>query len=125
MAGAILYSTTKAGMHNFIMSLNEELRQEGNECIKCTAILPAMVSTRKDVMDSSKYRFPFITPQYTAKVAVDAILRDELMLTIPRYHLFANYSMKLLPFSIQRLLRDVLLKEKGNKLFSEENKRTV
>lgn len=123
MSGAVVYSTTKSAMHNFIISLNEELRQEGNECIKCTSVLPYIVSTRKDIIEAANYRFPVISPKSTGKIVVNAILRNELMVTIPKYHIWFICLQNLLPVSIQMLVRDFVLKEKGKRLFSENNKK--
>lgn len=122
MGGAVIYSTTKSAIHTFIISLNEEMRQEGHESIKCTSILPYIVSTRKDIIDAAHFRFPVLSPKATANIAVDGILRNELMVTIPRCNLWSSVVLMLFPFSIQMLVRDYVMKEKGVKLFSNENK---
>ncbi|KAG4070949.1 hypothetical protein HA402_001386 [Bradysia odoriphaga] len=121
--GAVIYSATKGAMQNFIVALNEELRQEGNDCIKCTSILPFMAATRKDIIDAAHVRLPIISPTYVARVAVNAILRDQLMVSAPRSYLWLIQWMNLLPFSVQMLVRDIVMKEKGRKLLSEDNKR--
>lgn len=123
MGGAVIYSSTKGAMQNFIIALNEELRQEGNGHIKCTSILPYIVTSRKDIIDAAHFRFPLISPRYTAEIAVDAVLRNELMVAIPRSYLWWTFLMNFLPLSMQMLCRDFILKEKGMKFFCEENKR--
>lgn len=123
MGGAVIYSSTKGAMHNFLIALKEELRQEGNDCIKCTSILPYIVSSRKEIADAANFRFPLLSPEYTAKIAVDATLRNELMVTIPRSFFWLIYLMNALPFTVRMLARDFILKEKAMKLFSVDNKR--
>lgn len=123
MGGAVIYSSSKGAIQNFIIALNEELRQEGNGHIKCTSILPYIATSRKDIVDAVHFRFPLISPRYTAEIAVDATLRNELMVSVPRSYLWLTFLMNLLPFSVQMLCRDFILKEKGAKLFCEENKR--
>lgn len=123
MGGAVIYSATKSSMHTFLVALNEELRQEGNACIKCTSILPYIVWTRKDLVESVNFRFPLLSPKYTAKIAVDAILRNELMVTVPRSYVWLTFLRCILPFSVQMLIRDLILKEKGMRMFSEDNER--
>lgn len=107
------------------MGLYEELRQEGNEHIRCTSILPYVVTSRKDIIEVANWRIPPITVEYTAKHVVDATLRNELMVTIPRNQLAPSLWRSLLPFSIQNLFRDHILREKGKFLFSANNKKTA
>lgn len=123
MGGAVIYSATKGAMQNFIVALNEELRQEGNDCVKCTSILPYMAATRKDIIEHAHVRFPIVSATHVARVAVDAILRNQLMASAPTFYLKLLPLMSLLPFSIQMLVRDIVMNEKGMKLLSEDNKR--
>ncbi|KAJ6634059.1 putative oxidoreductase [Pseudolycoriella hygida] len=60
VSGAVIYSSTKAAMNNMMIALSEEMRQEGNEFVKCTSILPYLVTTRKDIVETANFRFPFI-----------------------------------------------------------------
>lgn len=121
--GAIIYSSTKSAVHTFMISLNEELRQEGNDCIKCTSILPYFVSTRKDFVDAANFRFPIVSVEDAANIAVDGILRNELVLTIPKFTMYFKRLLSIWPISIQMLARDYVLKERGARMFSRDNKK--
>lgn len=123
VGGAVIYSATKGAIHNFIVGLNEEMRQEGNDCIKCTSILPYITTTRSDIVEAAHFRFPLLSPRYTARIAVDATLRNEVMVIVPRIYKWLPFFTTLLPSPILMLFRDIILKEKGAKLFSEENKK--
>ncbi len=81
-----------------------------------------MVATRKDIVEAASCRFPFISPTLVAQTTVDAVLRNELIVTVPRGYLRWTYFMYLYPLSVQMLIRDIVFKEKGMRLFSASNK---
>lgn len=112
MPGAVIYSSTKCAVHGFIRALYEELRQEGTDCIKFTSVLPYFVSTRKDLMATVNLRFPVITVEEVAEVTVDAILRNELIVSVPRCNLWISRLVSFLSLSNQNLIRDHVLKER-------------
>jgi len=123
VGGAVIYSTTKSAVHTFMLALHEEMRQDGHGYVKCTSILPYMVSTRKDIIEAAHFRFPVLSPKDTADIAVDGILRNEVMLSIPRFNLWLTRFFSLFPYSIEKLNRDIVLREKGKRLFSQDNKK--
>lgn len=125
MPGAVIYTSTKFAVNGFIRALYEELRQEGNDFIKLTSVLPYFVSTRKDLMDAVNLRFPVISAEEVADVAVDSILRNELIVSIPKSNLWISALVNFLPLSNQSLIRDHVLKEKETrKMFYTEKKKS-
>lgn len=123
MPGVVIYSATKSAVNGFIRALHEELRQEGKDFIKLTSVLPYFVSTRKDVTDAVNLRFPMVSAEEVANVAVDSILRNEITISIPRSNLWVSGLANLLPLSVQSLIRDYVLKEKETrKMFYKEKK---
>lgn len=111
--GAIIYTATKFAVHGFVQALAEELRQEGyGDCLKFTTLHPYFVSTRKDIMEAVDLRFPAISSEYTAKIAVDGILRNKRTVTIPEFNQLLSKSMSLLPLKVQQAIRDYILREK-------------
>lgn len=123
MPGAVIYTSTKFGVHGFIRALHEELRQEGKDFIKLTSVHPYFVSTRKDLMDAVNLRFPVVTAEETANITVDAILRNELIVAIPRFNVWLSTVVNLLSFANQSLLRDHVLKERLTKMRSYVEKK--
>lgn len=124
MPGAIIYTSTKFAVNGFIRALYEELRHEGNDFIKLTSILPYFVSTRKDLMEAVNLRFPVLSAEEVAEVAVDSILRNELTVTIPKRNLWLSGIVNLLPLANQCLIRDRIFKEKETRkiVYAEKKK---
>lgn len=112
MPGTAIYTSTKFAVHGFIRALYEELRQDGIDFIKLTSVLPYFVSTRKDLMATVNLRFPVITAEEVADVTVDAMLRNELIVSVPRCNLWISSMLSFLSLSNQNLIRDHVLKER-------------
>lgn len=68
-------------------ALEYELQSKGYDFINLTTICPLAISTGMFKSPKTKYSslFPILTPSYTAETAVDAILRNKTLLTIPGY----------------------------------------
>lgn len=95
-----------------MQALYEEIRQDGyGDVVHCTSVHPYFVSTRKDLMDWLKLRFPPITAERTANEAVDAMLRNELQVSVPSWNMSLLTMFKILSFKNQQLIRDYILKE--------------
>lgn len=109
----IQYSAAKHGIMGLLSALQEELRHEGLENIRCTAVHPYFVSTRQDIMDSVNLRFPPLTPKRTANEAINAMLRNETICSVPGYLIYLVKFMQLLPMQCQTYCRDYILQEKG------------
>lgn len=127
MPGAVIYTSTKFAVNGFIQALHQELRQEGNDFIKLTSVLPYFVSTRKDLMEAVNLRFPMISAEEVADVTVDSILRNELIVSIPRKNLWISALVSFLSSSNQSLIRDYILKEKETRkmFYIEKNNDTL
>lgn len=124
MPGAVIYTSTKFAVHGFIRALQEELRQERNDFIKLTSVLPYFVSTRKDLMEAVNLRFPVVSPEEVADTTVDAMLRNELIVSIPKYNVWISSILNVLPLSNQNLIRDYILKERETrKMFYIEKRK--
>lgn len=81
------------------------------------------MSTRKDLMEAVNLRFPMISAEEVADVAVDSILRNEVIVLIPKYNLWISALMGFLSLSNQSLIRDHVFKEKETrKMFYNEKK---
>lgn len=94
-------------------ALYEELRQEGyGDVIHCTTVPPYFVSSRNDIMSAIDLRFPPVTVKETANETVNAILRNEPKVAIPRSVLFLTSFIRSLPLRNQHLVRDYILREK-------------
>ncbi len=126
MPGAIIYTSTKFAVNGFIQALHEELRQEGNDFIKLTSVLPYFVSTRKDLMEAVNLRFPVISAEEVADVTVDSILRNEFTVSIPKFNWWISAIVNLLSLENQSLIRDHVLKEKETRkvFYKEKQKRS-
>lgn len=112
MPGAVIYTSTKFAVQGFLQALYEELRQEGyGDVVHCTIVHPYFVSTRNDLMAAVNLRFPAITINETANETVNAMLRNEQQVAIPRSAAFLTSLIRLLSFKNQQLFRDYILKE--------------
>lgn len=112
---SIQYTATKFGIQGLLQALQEEMRQEGLPDIHCTTVHPYFVSTRQDIMDAVELRYPPVTPERTANESVDAMLRNELIATVPGYLIYLVKAMQLLPVKCQQLVRDHILHEKQSR----------
>ncbi|KAG4071374.1 hypothetical protein HA402_004078 [Bradysia odoriphaga] len=123
LPGTVIYSATKFAVNGYIQALHEELRQEGNHFIKLTSVLPYFVSTRRDLMEAVRLRFPVLSAEEVAAVAVDSVLRNELVVSVPKFNWWLSAIVNLLSLSNQGLIRDHLLREgEGRKIFYKEKK---
>lgn len=57
------------------------------------------------------HRYPPITPEECADGVVNGILRNQLHVVVPAYHLCMAMIVRLLPYKVQHLFRDILSKE--------------
>ncbi|KAJ6635272.1 17-beta-hydroxysteroid dehydrogenase 13 [Pseudolycoriella hygida] len=112
MPGAVIYSATKFAVNGFIQALYQELRQEGNDFINLTSVLPYFVSTRKDLTEAVNLRFPMMSAEEVAEVTVDAMLRNEQIVSVPRYNLLLSAFLNTLSLPNQCLIRDYVFKER-------------
>ncbi|XP_055696402.1 estradiol 17-beta-dehydrogenase 11-like [Lutzomyia longipalpis] len=113
MPGATIYTGTKWGVAGLMAALEEELRGEGHgNYLKFTTVYPYFVSTRKDLMKSINLRFPAITAQETAKVAVAAMLKNEKDVAVPTYLYFLSKFSKNFTAEVQQLIRDKIFRER-------------
>lgn len=124
LPGTVVYSATKFAVNGFIQALHEELRQEGNDFIKLTSVLPYFVSTRKDLMEAVRLRFPVLSAEEVAEVAVDSILRNEIVVSVPKFNWWLSVLVNLLSLANQGLIRDHILREReSRRMFYKEKKR--
>ena len=74
-------------------ALEYELERYGHDNIQLTTICPMAIAT--GMFKKPKTRFtgllPILTPEYTAEKAVDAILADKSLVTIPSSTYYAFY----------------------------------
>lgn len=120
----MIYSATKYAVNGFIQALHEELRQEGNDFIKVTSVLPYFVATRKDLMQAVNLRFPVLSAEEVAAVAVDSILRNEIVVSVPKFNWWLSVLVNLLSMSNQGLIRDHVLREReSRRMFYKEKPR--
>lgn len=59
----------------------------------------------------SDVRFAPLTPEETANVAIDGVLRNQLQVCIPAFDRWLVFFICLLPYKVQHLFRDHILKE--------------
>lgn len=110
--GAVIYTSTKFAVQGFVQALYEEIRQEGyGDVVHCTTVHPYFVSTRNDLMAALNLRFPAVTVNQTANETVNAMLRNEQQVAIPRLAVFLTSLIRSLSFKNQQLFRDYILKE--------------
>uniref|UniRef100_A0A182PD19 Short-chain dehydrogenase/reductase 3 n=1 Tax=Anopheles epiroticus TaxID=199890 RepID=A0A182PD19_9DIPT len=83
---AVVYSATKFAVSGFMASLNEQLRIQGlSKSVRTTCVNPYYVTTRKDVIEFlQKPRFPPLTVDNAAQEIVKGILRQDIVVTVPR-----------------------------------------
>ncbi|GAB0095668.1 estradiol 17-beta-dehydrogenase 11 [Sergentomyia squamirostris] len=113
MPRATIYSSTKWAVAGLMSAIEEEVRGEGHgNYIKFTTIYPYFVATRKDLIDSLNLRFPAVTAEETAKVAVDAILRNQKDVSVPRYLYFLSKFSRNFTAEVQMLIRDRMFRER-------------
>lgn len=68
-------------------------------------------------------RFAAISAEETAEVCVDAILRNEAVVAVPRMDKLFAALVRSLPLKNQHLVRDYVLREKQSRMFKlPENK---
>ncbi|XP_052867033.1 17-beta-hydroxysteroid dehydrogenase 13-like [Anopheles cruzii] len=109
----VVYSATKFAVSGFMASLTEQLRIQGlSKAVRTTCINPYYVATRKDVVDFlEKPRFPLLDVDDAAEQMVKGILRNDVVVTVPRlFGVFTRF-MLLFPVSVQQLVRDYLIRE--------------
>ncbi|XP_062546167.1 17-beta-hydroxysteroid dehydrogenase 13-like isoform X2 [Armigeres subalbatus] len=110
---AVVYSATKFAVNGFMQAITEQLRLEGYaDQIHTTCVCPYYIATRKDIVDFlQKPRFKLLSTQYTARNAVEAILRNESFVSVPPMFDLGIKIMYLFPLRIQQLVRDYVMKE--------------
>ncbi|XP_058122635.1 17-beta-hydroxysteroid dehydrogenase 13-like [Anopheles ziemanni] len=108
-----IYSATKFAVCGLMASLSEQLRIQGHsKYVKTTCVNPYYVATRKDVVEFlQKPRFSPLTVDQAGREIVAGILRDDVVVTVPRlFGVFTRF-MLLFPVSVQELVRDYLIRE--------------
>lgn len=76
-------------------------------------------------MDAVNLRFPVISAEEVADVAVDSFLRNEHVVSVPKSNLWISALLSWLSLSNQSLIRDHVLKEKETrKMFYSEKKKS-
>ncbi|CAN8005271.1 unnamed protein product, partial [Ixodes hexagonus] len=80
------YCASKFAALGFMYALEEELYHTGVENIKLTTVCPVFINT--GLFSNVGVRFPVLTPimdtKMVASVVVDAILREESLVVVPR-----------------------------------------
>jgi len=108
------YTSTKFGVNGFMASLTEHLRLEKwRPKIKTTCVFPYYIKTRQDVTESlnSYIRFPPLEVDETANEAIEGILREDYVVTIPGHQKPMTKFYQIFPLSVQELIRDRVLRE--------------
>ncbi|XP_053663197.1 17-beta-hydroxysteroid dehydrogenase 13-like [Anopheles marshallii] len=109
----VVYSATKFAVSGFMASLTEQLRIQGiSKSVRTTCVNPYYVTTRKDVVDFlQKPRFTPLTVDRAAREIVRGILRQDIVVTVPRlFGVFTRF-MLFFPVPVQQLVRDYLIRE--------------
>uniref|UniRef100_A0A182NTL1 Short-chain dehydrogenase/reductase 3 n=1 Tax=Anopheles dirus TaxID=7168 RepID=A0A182NTL1_9DIPT len=109
----VVYSATKFAVSGFMASLTEQLRIQGlSKSVRTTCVNPYYVTTRKDVVDFlQKPRFAPLTVDQAARQIVRGILRQDIVVTVPRlFGVFTRF-MLFFPVPVQQLVRDYLIRE--------------
>ncbi|XP_055855269.1 uncharacterized oxidoreductase SSP0419-like [Episyrphus balteatus] len=118
--GAIVYTATKYAVTGLMLALEEELRQEGSKNnIDFTTVHPYFVSTRLDLMNLLNLRFPAITAEYTAKEIVKGIIHRKRRVVIPHFDVFLTALLPSLPYMVQWLVRDHILREPETRIVKD------
>ncbi|XP_053696029.1 17-beta-hydroxysteroid dehydrogenase 13-like [Sabethes cyaneus] len=110
---AVMYTATKHAVSGLMGALTEQLRLQGfDRQIRTTCVSPYYIATRKDVIDFlQKPRFKLLTTEYSARVIVDGILRNEINVSVPPLFDLGIRLMQLFPIKIQQLVRDFVIRE--------------
>ncbi|XP_058451312.1 17-beta-hydroxysteroid dehydrogenase 13-like [Malaya genurostris] len=110
---AVVYSTSKYAVNGFMAAITEQLRLQGyGDQIQTTCVCPYYIATRNDIVDFlKKPRFKLLTTERTARVIVEGILRNEVILAIPPFFDLGVRIMQLFPVKIQQLVRDYIIRE--------------
>lgn len=110
---AVVYSTSKFAVNGFMAALTEQLRLQGYaDQIQTTCVCPYYTATRKDIVSFlQKPRFELLTTEYTARTAVNGILRNESTVSVPPLMDFGLKFTNLFPLKVQQLIRDCLMRE--------------
>ncbi|XP_035916073.1 17-beta-hydroxysteroid dehydrogenase 13-like [Anopheles stephensi] len=109
----VVYSATKFAVSGFMASLTEQLRIQGiSKSVRTTCVNPYYVTTRKDVVEFlQKPRFAPLTCDQAAREIVKGILREDIVVTVPRlFGVFTRF-MLFFPVPVQQLVRDYLIRE--------------
>uniref|UniRef100_A0A182W7G1 Short-chain dehydrogenase/reductase 3 n=1 Tax=Anopheles minimus TaxID=112268 RepID=A0A182W7G1_9DIPT len=109
----VVYSATKFAVSGFMASLTEQLRIQGiSRNVRTTCVNPYYVTTRKDVIEFlQKPRFAPLTVDEAASEIVKGILRQDIVVTVPRlFGVFTRF-MLFFPVPVQQLVRDYLIRE--------------
>ncbi|XP_055904059.1 uncharacterized oxidoreductase SSP0419-like [Eupeodes corollae] len=118
--GAIVYTATKYAVTGLMLGLEEELRQENHENgIDFTTVYPYFVSTRLDLMNILNLRFPAISAQVTAKETVKGIINRKRRVVIPYCDAFLSGFFRNLPYYVQCLVRDFILREPESRIIKD------
>ncbi|XP_058815380.1 17-beta-hydroxysteroid dehydrogenase 13-like [Topomyia yanbarensis] len=110
---AVVYSTSKYAVNGFMAAVTEQLRLQGyGDHIQTTCVCPYYIATRKDIVEFlKKPRFKLLTTEHTARVIIEGILRNEVILAIPPFFDLGVRFMQLFPVKIQQLVRDYIIRE--------------
>lgn len=110
---AVVYSTSKFAVNGFMAAVTEQLRLQGyGDQIQTTCVCPYYIATRKDIVEFlQKPRFKLLSTTYTARTAVEGILRNESFVSVPPMFDLGLKIMHLFPLKVQQLVRDIIMKE--------------
>ncbi|XP_029724798.2 17-beta-hydroxysteroid dehydrogenase 13 [Aedes albopictus] len=110
---AVVYSTSKFAVNGFMAAMTEQLRLQGfADQIQTTCVCPYYIATRKDIVEFlQKPRFKLLSTKYTAKIAVEGILRNESFVCVPPLFDLGLRIMQLFPLKVQQLVRDLIMRE--------------
>lgn len=112
----VLYTAAKFGVAGLMDGLGAELREEGlGENVRFTTVHPYFVNTRQDIMDAVKLRYPPVTAERVAEETVNAMLRNQRAISVPKYLYFTSSLFRVMPDLVQGLVRDYILCESGTK----------
>jgi all-trans-retinol dehydrogenase (NAD+) len=105
------YAASKHGINGFMESLSDELHQmQKANLIKLTTVCPAVINTglSKAVETRFPSLFPILDTRYAAKKTINAILRNETFLVIPRGYRYLYAFSRNFPQRVSQLLYDYI-----------------
>jgi len=107
LSNASAYSCCKSAVKGFMESLRHELNLNPENDIKTTLVLPYFINTSAHYLDHTDLRLPAVSVEDTVNAIVDAVRRDEVVLTVPGNMLYSLHLVPLFPQNVVDLFRKV------------------